>query len=360
MQHQYSLLVIMGLISAAINFYLFLKAVQNVRKNKHSHVVFATLFFTMFLFCGLEMSITTFLFTFFDIYVHRKDTPTLKQTVQTITETRRRLVGAVTSICLIFLAIDRVLYFKNAQNPKHRKNSLKKNSRIFLAVICLALVNCIVMSSLESYWRAEKYDVEDPDDENFLLLSSYIIFDNNQTSFNFYRTIDIFDALIPVTFTLTASVCCVIYILIGWKILRRLIGRGDCSDETKKIWRKSLKTVLINLATVMAYVICWFPYAILSRLSEMTTNCSRTYFTVLLLQFEPYSVQWESVTVLYMLSGFLFYFFAALNSVIFVFGHKSYACCRKNSSNESFTAELRQLGNPRLLDNDFMESSPEI
>ena len=312
---------------------------KNVRKGRYSHIVHATLFVTMFLFCGLEMSITTFIFEVLDVYVDKKETPKLHQTLLTVTETRRRVVGAVTSLSAIFTAIDRLIHFNNHLNIQKRKKLVKRNAKFFVCTVILAILDCVIMSFLESHWRANKRYVTEPNDENVIYYSSYKIFDDGKHEFNIYRILDVFDAMLPVTFIFTTIICLSIYSVTFWKILRKFSTLRNTAIEGQShmiiILRKSLHTVSVNLGSVLCYVICWFPYAILSRLSEMNTNCARTYYTKILLRFEPGSFGWESTTFLYSISGVLFYLFAVMHSLNFMFGHRQYSVkissCRRDN-----------------------------
>ena len=97
--------------------------------------------------------------------------------------------------------------------------------------------------------------------------------------------------------------------------------------------KKSLRTVGLNLGTVVLFTIFWFPYAIIGRLSELTTNCSRTYFNIILFKNEPDSAGWESVVFTYIHSGEFFYLFAAFNPILLIIGHKKYRlrhCCKSD------------------------------
>ena len=340
-RNQYSLLVLIGIIAAITNLYLVTKAIKNVQLGRYSHIVNATLFLTMFLFCGVELAVTNFICNILGYETDRKEDPTTHQIVQTITETRRRVIGAVTAISTIYNAIDRLIHFNNVRDIQRRKAKVKWNAIFFVITATLAIFNCVLMSFMESWWRANKRYVDDPKDEDIIYYSSFKIFDDGKHTFNVYRILDLFDAMIPVTYVLTIFISFTIYCVILVKITQKYCRLRNCTFENESklrlILKKSIHTVVVNLISVILYSICWFPYAILSRLSEMNTNCNRSYYTVLLFQFEQGSFGWEFITILYSIDGLLFYLFAVINSVVFILAHRQYRlkkclCCNCEGS----------------------------
>ena len=303
---------------------------------------------TGFLFCGVELAVTTFVFSIADVVVNKNDSPELHQVLKTIVETRRRLVAAITISCLLFIAIDRFMRFRNIHGVSIQKKKVqsKRLARIFFAFTLFAILDCFVMAFFENWWRANRKEWQhDPSLSGPIGFVGYKIFDNNQTSLNPLRTIDLFDAMLPVTYLLTIIICFSVYSLIGVQIFQMLNRQKEQSGNylslvIQKRLKKSLRTVGLNLGTVILFAVCWFPYTIIGRLSELATNCSRTYFNVILFKNEPESFGWDSVVFTYIHYGEFFYLFAALNSLLLIIGHKKYRLncgCWKREENDLIT-----------------------